>query len=302
MMKNCRNIEPELSALIDGELTADQRAVVRAHVDQCPACAQRLTELQQLAAGIGALPKLAPPPQFLAGIQRQLLPAKPLARWQEVWMNPVWPKISVAAVAAVTVITLIAGIFWLARPARSGPVLAKAEKSVAVPNRAITARILPVEIVPPPAKSTDEVKLTDTDRLTKSFAATGAIVDTSGGNAATRKLVDEVRVAPQAPVIIRGESLLAVRMCVTDLAKKLEGELTEVTASNTFIVHLPPKNVGTFRNAMTHLRKSESMYALSAAPVGPAAAIASSNQLAAAPVPSAPDIELEVIVESVDQE
>ena len=300
MMKNCRNIEPELSALIDGELSADQRAVVRAHVDQCPACAQRLAELQQLATGIGALPKLAPPPQFLAGIQRQLLPAKPLARWQDVWMNPVWPKISVAAVAAVSVITLIAGIFWLARPVRSVPVLAKSEKITKQLNPAVTARILPVEIVPPPVKSPDEVKLTDTVRLTKSFAATGAIVEAAGGNAAGRKLVDAVRVEPQAPVIIRGESLLAVRLCVTDLAKKLEGELTEVTASNSFIVHLPQKNVGAFRKAMTHLRKSESMYALSAAAVRPAAAAAPNPP--GVLLPPAPDIELEVIVESVDQE
>ena len=299
MMKNCRNIEPELSALIDGELAVDQRAVVRAHVDQCPACARRLAELQQLATGIGALPKLAPPPQFLAGIQRQLLPAKPLTHWRDVWLNPVWPKLSVVAAAAVTVMTLIAGIYWLTRPVRSGPVLAKAEKSGRTPNPSVTARILPVEIVPPPVQPTAEVKWTDTDHLTKSFAATGAIIDASGGNAAGRKLVDEVRVATQAPVIIRGESLLAVRMCVTDLAKKLEGELTEVTASNTFIVHLPPKNVATFRNAMTHLRKSESMYALSPAPVAPAAAAAPKPP--APTVPPAPDIELEVIVESVDQ-
>ena len=301
MMTNCQNIEPELSALIDGELAADQRAVVRAHVDQCPACAWRVAELQQLATRIGALPKLEPPPQFLAGIQRQLLPAKPFTRWQDVWLNPVWPKIAVAAIAVVTVMTLITGVFWLARPERSVPVLAQAKKSGATPNRGVMARILPVEIVPAPVQSPVEVKLTDSDLLTQSFAATGAIADASGGNAAGRKLVDAARVESQAPVIIRGESLLAVRLCVTDLAKKLEGELTEVTASNSFIVHLPPKNVGAFRKAMSHLRKSESMYALSPAAVGPAGRGSAVRGQPAAPVPPAPDIELEVIVESVDQ-
>lgn len=91
-----------MSALIDGELTAERQAEVIEHVDNCPACARRVGELQRLAAGLGALPKLEPPPQLLPDVHRKL--------------RPIWLKVPVAALAVVAVVV------WLTRPRPAAPV------------------------------------------------------------------------------------------------------------------------------------------------------------------------------------
>ena len=298
-MKTCRNIETELSALIDGELAGEQQAEVIAHLDHCPDCARRVGELQRLASGLGTLPKLDPPAQFLRNIKRKLRPARPLVPWKEKLFQPVWPKVPLAALAAVVV---VAGGVWLIQP--EGPTapggVPLAAKKEAPQPQAVKARILPVEIVPVPVAAPADVRLTDTALLTKSFVETGAVVDPSGGNAAGRKMVDAVRVDLPVPVVVHGESLVAVRLCITDLAKTLNGQLATVTLSNTFIVHLPRRNVGAFRTAMAHLQKSGSMYALSPGPV-PAAA-----RTDAVPTPALegavaePETDLEVIVAPVD--
>ena len=100
-MKNCRNIEADLSALIDGELTGARQAEVIAHVDHCPDCTRRIGELQRLASGIGGFPKLDPPPEFLTDLQRRFRPARPLVPWSEKLFQPFWPKVPLVALAMV---------------------------------------------------------------------------------------------------------------------------------------------------------------------------------------------------------
>jgi len=290
-MKICQNIEADLSALIDGELAGERQAEVIAHVDHCLDCTRRIGELQRLASGVGGLPKLDPPAQFLADIQRRLRPARPLVPWKEKLFQPFWLKVPVAALAGVVVV--VASVVWFTHSEQPTPVIVAA-KPLAPRNPAVKARILPMENEPVPATAPSEVKLPETALLTKSFVETGAVADTSDSIAAGRKLVDAVRAEPPAPVVIRGESLVAVRLCVTDLAKALNGRLTTITLSNTFIVHLPRRNVGAFRTAMSHLQKSESMYSLRPAPAPP------KNQPADAS-PTDPAIDLEVIVESGGQ-
>ena len=41
-MKNCQDIQPELSAYVDGELTPPQRVEIEAHVASCPRCQREL--------------------------------------------------------------------------------------------------------------------------------------------------------------------------------------------------------------------------------------------------------------------
>ena len=296
-MKICQNIEADLSALIDGELTGERQAEVIAHVDHCPDCTRRIGELQRLASGFGSLPKLEPPAQFLADIQRRLRPDQPLIPWKEKLCQPFYFKVSLAALAGVA---MVASVVWFAHSDRPAPVVAMAAKPVVPRNPAVKARILPVEIVPVPAAVPSEVKRTDPALLAKSFVGTGAVAETADGIAAGRKLVDAVRVEPPAPVIVRGESLVAVRLCVTDLAKTLNGRLTTITLSNTFIVHLPRQNVGAFRTAMSHLQKSESMYSLRPGSAAPAARTTAPQNHPADASPTDPAIDLEVIVESVD--
>jgi anti-sigma factor RsiW len=53
-----------LSALLDGELSAEQSAAVRRHVDQCPACRQHYDILRQTDAMVRGMPPLTPSEDF----------------------------------------------------------------------------------------------------------------------------------------------------------------------------------------------------------------------------------------------
>ena len=59
-MKNCRKIQQELSAYLDGELTSSLRAEVEAHLLSCARCQQELLEMKMLATGVAALPNVKP--------------------------------------------------------------------------------------------------------------------------------------------------------------------------------------------------------------------------------------------------
>jgi hypothetical protein len=106
-MKHCQDIQPELSAYLDGELTPPQRAEVEAHLASCPRCQEELAELKTLAAGVAALPKLEPAPQFLAEVRRKIARSdkpEPMI-WRDYLFRPVWLKVplEVAALIAIAV-------------------------------------------------------------------------------------------------------------------------------------------------------------------------------------------------------
>ena len=243
-MKNCQNIEPDLSALIDGELPAERQADVIEHVDSCPACARRVAELQRLASGIGALPKVEPPLQFLAGVHRKLRPAQ---RWEEALFRPVWLKVPLEALAVIAIVV------WLTQPRPAVPLVAMntAPVPAPAPSREMRARILSDEKLPEAPIAAAKVERGD--MAGKPFASAppdGRV----GGN-----LVDALRAEPPAPVIVSGESLVAVRLRVTELAQTLNGEVETAAPSNTVVVHLPAAKVNEFRSRLA--KKSDVMYA-----------------------------------------
>ena len=55
----CRSYDADYSALLDGELTHEREAELRAHVDSCARCQARLEALRRVDANLTALP--APP-------------------------------------------------------------------------------------------------------------------------------------------------------------------------------------------------------------------------------------------------
>ena len=244
-MKNCRNIEADLSALIDGELPAERQAEVIEHVDNCPACARRVAELQRLAAGIGALPQQEPPLQFLAGVRRKLQPAH---RWEAALFRPVWLKVPLEALAVFVI------IFWLTRTHQAEPVLAM--QTGPARSREVRARILSEEKLSETSVASAKVEVGEVASKPFAGAPDGGGV---GGN-----LVDALRAEPPVSVIVRGESLVAVRLRVTELAQTLNGQVETTAPSNTFVVHLPVGKVSEFRSRLK--QKTEMIYAAGAAP------------------------------------
>ena len=68
---DCERTQAEFSALLDNELSDDQRRLVLAQVKTCGACATALDELRAAVASLSQL-KQAAPPTFLADVQNQI--------------------------------------------------------------------------------------------------------------------------------------------------------------------------------------------------------------------------------------
>ncbi len=108
-MRNCQNIQPDLSAYVDGELAPSRRAEIEAHVASCPDCQRELAGLRALAAGVGALPRLQPAPRFLAEVRRKIAqgrePVESIS-WAEYLFRPFWLKVPLELAALIVVATL----------------------------------------------------------------------------------------------------------------------------------------------------------------------------------------------------
>ncbi len=64
---NCEQVFEQLSALLDGELNAEERAQLQAHLDGCPRCRALLEELRQTDAAMADL-RQPPPADFAQGV------------------------------------------------------------------------------------------------------------------------------------------------------------------------------------------------------------------------------------------
>jgi hypothetical protein len=106
-MKDCDIIQPELSAYVDGELAMHRREIVEAHLASCPNCQTALAELKTIATGVAGLPKLDPPPGFLADVRHKIARGNdPEAlTWRDHLFRPFWIKVplELAALVAVTI-------------------------------------------------------------------------------------------------------------------------------------------------------------------------------------------------------
>lgn len=86
MESTCHDIRPQLSAWLDGELTAEARAAVAAHVDRCAGCRRELGRLAALDAALASLTAPA-----LPRLTEKVLARLPRRR------RPWWQSLSLAA-------------------------------------------------------------------------------------------------------------------------------------------------------------------------------------------------------------
>jgi Putative zinc-finger len=108
---NCKQIKNDLSAYVDGELTAAHKAEIDAHLNGCFQCQARVAELRKLAEGVAALPQIQPAPQFLGDVKEKLRAGEiERVSWTDVLFRPFWLKVPVEALAliavALTILTL----------------------------------------------------------------------------------------------------------------------------------------------------------------------------------------------------
>lgn len=65
-MTACLEVQPRLSAFVDGDLDADDRIAVAAHVDACATCVGIVRDLDALRRAAASLGAIEPPPRVFA--------------------------------------------------------------------------------------------------------------------------------------------------------------------------------------------------------------------------------------------
>lgn len=288
-MTDCRNIEADLSALVDGELTVGRRTEVETHLAGCALCRARVAALRELAAGLAAMPKAQPAPEFLAGVRQRMLEGKgPRVERPEksVWHSPwvLWPvRLAAATAVFVGVAVLLtpaykallratghATIAKAQPPAESAPALQLAEKQaeaktadrIQPAGQPAAAPAAPVaankraEPAPPPIASIAAANSAamDADRAVPAPAemaeARRAVVPLERAKAAP--VVSQLNRDVSGAIIVESADADRVRTNATQLAVALGGRLVSAAdeRSDRFQVAIPAQNVETFRRRL----------------------------------------------------
>lgn len=126
--------EEMLSAAVDGQLSAEERAAAEQHLHRCAACQERRADLERVVALLGELPELDPPRAFTIGpraaVDRANAPTLfRLRRWY------LAARIGTAAAAALCV-ALLAGSFLVPGPVGSVALAPAADTRAAAPGGA----------------------------------------------------------------------------------------------------------------------------------------------------------------------
>ncbi|MEA3399929.1 MAG: zf-HC2 domain-containing protein [Armatimonadota bacterium] len=134
MNRECERIQAQLSALLDGELTAEEAAGCHQHLDGCAECSRRYQELAAARELLRATPDPEPPDGLLSAIRAEAAmelrrPATIFQRFQ----TPV--LVAAAAAAAVLAITVLPRVMQpqtspqiVAEPPDSGGAVEVAER------------------------------------------------------------------------------------------------------------------------------------------------------------------------------
>jgi Putative zinc-finger len=228
---NCRHIQAELSAYMDNEVSTATRALVEEHVRGCRPCRERLAELKTLTAGVTALPRLQPAPQFLAEVRRQIARdgKSPPKVWQDYLFRPFWLKVPIEAVAAAVVVALVMRFELSGKEGGSGHDKAAAtvhlEKAASAPTAAEGESHLIDKLVPsrPVGSATPPISTT---RLPQQPTTELVVVHAKDFNNA-RSRVQEVAVAMNGRVVLPSD---------------------RKTPAQTLFVELPQESVAAFKS------------------------------------------------------
>jgi anti-sigma factor RsiW len=122
----CEEVLNQLAAFSSGELPADVRQVVQAHLAECPACRAALARVDALAGVLASTQTPPVPAGFAARVTaaaRQRREAEPLVAWNPLRWWRLVPAPMHAAAAAVLVIGLAVGLLmgWTTLLARQAP-------------------------------------------------------------------------------------------------------------------------------------------------------------------------------------
>lgn len=100
-MTKCEELQFDLPLYTDGSLDANVRSAIDAHLPECPLCRQKLSEFQDLTAGLKAVPRFTAPDRLIESVRAAVSAHLSSAissptfrlidtprRWTEVWLMP----------------------------------------------------------------------------------------------------------------------------------------------------------------------------------------------------------------------
>lgn len=105
-MKTCEEYMPALSAFADGELNEAEKSALLAHLEQCEACREALSELMLLHAMFEDLPELDAPDGFAERVLARIHEDAPIAKKKP-------RRRALRTLAACAALVLIAGAVWV---------------------------------------------------------------------------------------------------------------------------------------------------------------------------------------------
>jgi anti-sigma factor RsiW len=89
---NCRQIRKKLTAFQDGELNADDRALVSAHFQSCPSCRSVYAEMEEVWKSLNMINEIEPSPGFYRNLYWKIhTPATNHQRRQVPWFLQLFP-------------------------------------------------------------------------------------------------------------------------------------------------------------------------------------------------------------------
>jgi anti-sigma factor RsiW len=126
-----------LSEYLDGDLTADERAAIEAHLDTCAECARIVGELRAVAARAAALAPRPPAVDLWAGVHARLQPRGGAGRrTSSEKFSFTWPELAAAGLALMV---LSGSAVWIAehggRATSMEPTAAATRTSAAMPEQ-----------------------------------------------------------------------------------------------------------------------------------------------------------------------
>lgn len=108
---NCETVQQQLGAHLDGELAAEARQVLTAHVAACQSCREELEALQSLASDLAEPSRADVPENLWAAIERRLDVEQPTARRNRAAWRARVPFRAAAMIALVVGIGALA-VVW----------------------------------------------------------------------------------------------------------------------------------------------------------------------------------------------
>ena len=75
-MKGCAKIREQLSAFIDGKLSAEEATLVEGHIAECPQCSAALADLRKVVAHLQGLEQVEPPAWFTQKVMARVRSTK----------------------------------------------------------------------------------------------------------------------------------------------------------------------------------------------------------------------------------